>query len=212
MQVIKKLLIISDSMLRFQGKAGSRLGSGHFCSVHAFGGALCSEITGNILDICEKTTKGYYDRVIVMAGTNNMSKQGVSGLYVYREMIKLLTALAKLGGTIILIGLLPRGFCQCSKSEKCRNIHKSSKKKNSVMPWEVNKEACRVNDCLFDSITHDVRFSDRFHFVDLFKFVLKQGSYHDNYDGVLRYDGLHLSIKGNEILDRKLGELFENMK
>ena len=67
MQVIKKLLIISDSMLRFQGKAGSRLGSGHFCSVHAFGGALCSEITGNILDICEKTTKGYYDRVIVMA-------------------------------------------------------------------------------------------------------------------------------------------------
>jgi hypothetical protein len=105
------------------------------------------------------------------------------------------------GRGIICIGLFPRAFCNHCVGKfvdkKCRNIHRD------VSISTMNCNLNTINGQIKELIEFDHRFCEMT-FLSLFETIRASGTWDDGFGGMLSKDGLHLSCKGNELVDRHL--------
>jgi lysophospholipase L1-like esterase len=140
-----------------------------------------------------------------MAGTNNIHdawKPGFGVSEFMNQLKKFMIELVKTfeGSKIVLIGLFPRAYCKhCTFKNVmpgCRNLHQD------IKLWDMNRVINSINYRIKEVCEYDYRFREKVEFLNLFRAVQSSGTRDNAYGGVLSKDGLHLSFKGNQLIDR----------
>ena len=164
-----------------------------------------------------KVTMGsskYFDAGIISVGTNNIMDKNYD-MWGFMEELK--NILIKFKSTVetkhvIVIGFMPRAYCAIQNCPaNCRYIHKENRNNcNKPTPADFYRRVVKLNRAAYEMIKHDDRF-EQFKFLNIFSKIILKGSWDNCYGGFLSPDGLHLSSRGNKLLDECLYDHLSNM-
>ena len=185
----------------------SLLGSNYLCSIQAYGGFTLNQLSEKLTGVTAGALK-YYGTAIVFVGTNNVIAQKCEQQQFIAEFMKfILDFQARFQcAKVIVLGFLPRAYCvrQGCIVDKCRYMHAGS-------PSGFHKRILCINAALDDVFKHDVRLVESFKFLNLFGEIAVKGTWNNSFGGHLSVDGLHLSEKGNELLDNRIFEYLKSI-
>ena len=187
-------------MLKWQGSESTLLGTHFACTTRAFSGYSLEGLTRN-LDLVRDEAAGYYDIAIISAGTNNLMEEPFD-LHKFMTCLKNFLILFNEKfrcNHVIVLGFFPRAYCMAQNCDpqRCWYLHVES-------PSILHRRIVQINNSLSDLMKHDSRFINDYRFVSMFGQIVREGTWNNSFGRMLSFDGLHLSRKGNVLLDRSL--------
>ena len=195
-----RIIVYSDSMLKWQGSESSLLGTHYICSTRAFSGYNLEKLA-QTLDLVKDEAAGYFDIAVISAGTNSLMEENFDKHKFITSLKNFLIAFNEkfCCKHVIVLGFFPRAYCMATGCvpQRCRYLHVES-------PSILHRRIVQINNALSDLIKHDSRFINGHSFVSMFGEIVKNGTWNNSFGRMLSIDGLHLSRKGNELLDKSL--------